>query len=245
MLSRSVSRIYFSALLSAGATLGGWAITATFGGDSAALSFLYFSVPTTVGALVIQIVLFSRSEDRLRALIMFNISAGFGVLWLMMCLVLPIFWAGSIGVIGKSILCLFSFVVFYANVAEGVSKFREQWGQKGERILDRHYKAGQGVIDWNKIIGSLKLSASIYIPGIPAKMDPVVSTSLVISMLAGFTLRKVFPIASIFAWSIPSLIVIATILQIVGIAIGQLSVLSELERKNDKVLRLAFPGKTS
>ena len=173
MLTRSVSRIYLSAFLSAGATLGGWAITATFGGDVAALSFLYFCIPILIGSLIIQVVFFLKSKDQVRTLIMFNISSGFGVLWLMACLVLPIFWVRSIGFVEKIIIFLFSLVIFYANVAEGVCRFREIWKQKGERILERYYKPDLGVIDWGKIIGCLKLSVSIHIPGIPAKMGPV------------------------------------------------------------------------
>jgi len=238
MLTRSVSRIYLSTFLSAGATLGGWAITATFEGDVAALSFLCFCIPILIGSLLIQVALFLKSKDRLRTLIMFNISAGFGVLWLMACLVLPIFWVGTIGIVEKLIICLFSLVIFYANVAEGLHRFREKWKQKGERILERYYKPDRGVIDWNKIVECLKLSVSIHIPGIPPKMDPAVSVLLVASMLVGFALRKVFPTFSIFAWSIPSVVVIATILQMIGIAIGQLSVLQALEKKDDKILRL-------
>lgn len=239
MLIRSIDKIYLSACLSVGATLGGWAITAAFEGDTAAISFVYFSVPVMLATLFVQVALFWACKDRLRLVLIFNISVAFGAFWMMSCLVLPIFWISRIHISVKLGLSLFSLILFYANLAEGIEKFERRWCVIGQRALAQHYKADCGLVAWGEIVASLKLSVSIHVPGIPASLNAVLSTLLVGSMLAGLALRKLFPMFSIFAWSIPALVVIATLLQMVGMAIGQLLVLRELEKKAKQVIRLS------
>lgn len=237
MSKNLISRIYFSAFSSAGATIGGWAITEKFAGDVAAVSFLYLSIPIVVGVLVLQSVLFVNIKDRVCQLVLFNIAAAFGVLWMMSCLVLPLFWMESIGILARGLILCIALILFYLNVIRGLKNFRLRWADIGESLLGRHYMSDRGTIDWEKVVGALKLSVSFHIPGIPQKLEPILSAVLVISMLAGFSLRKVFPTFSIFAWSIPSIICIATILQIVGFALGQFLVLRGLEKKDKKTIR--------
>jgi len=238
MLIKNASSIYLSVFLSVGATLGGWAITGKFAGSIAAESFLYLSVPMVVGLVALQILLFIKSKSQLKYLILFNMSAASGVLWMMSCLVLPIFWIDSVGVSGKVLMVVLSSLLFYFNVVEGINKFRLRWGVVGESLLKKYYKSDRGLIDWNGIIGALKISASFHIPGISQNIQPILSAALVISMLAGFSLRKIFPVFSIFAWSVPSLFFIAMMLQVIGVAIGQISMLKALEKNDGKIIRL-------
>ncbi|WP_292044567.1 hypothetical protein [Massilia sp. UBA6681] len=239
MSRKLLSRIYLSAFLSAGASIGGWAITSRFAGDVAAASFLYLSIPIVIGVLVLQAVLFMNIKDRVCHLVLFNIVSAFGVLWMMFCLVLPLLWMDSIYMSVRIVIFCAALLLFYLNIIKGLRNFRLRWGNIGRALLGKHYKSDRGLIAWEEVIGSLKLSISFHVPGIPQKLEPILSVVLVISMLAGLSLRKIFPTFSIFAWSIPSLICIATILQIVGAALGQYFVLRELEKKDKTTIHFA------
>lgn len=238
MSMKPLSNIFLSAFLSVGATAGGWAITSKLASDAAAISFLYFSIPIVIGVLTLQAVLLTKIKDRACYLLLFNISATFGVLWMMSCLVLPLFWMESIPVSIKTLTIWFSTILFYLNIKRGRWIFRVRWESVGEKLLGDYYKSDRGVINWMGVVSSLKLPLSVYIPGIPKKSEPILTAVLVISMLAGLSFRKIFPEFSVFAWGIPSIVCIATIFQMVGCIIGQLSILRELERKDRKAIRI-------
>lgn len=231
------SSIFLSAFLSIGATAGGWAITSALAGEVAARSFLHLSISIVTGMLGLHTLLFMKIKDRACYLVLFNIFAAFGVLWMMLCLVLPLFWMESIDVSGKILTILFSIVLFYLNVVRGMRTFRARWDSVGERLLGKYYKADRGVVEWVEIVNSLKLPFSIYIPGIPKRLEPILSVVLVISMLAGLSFRKLSPEFSVFAWGIPSIVCIAAILQMIGCILGQLSILRELEKRDGKTIR--------
>lgn len=238
MSNQSLSNIYLSAFLSTAATGGGWAITDKLAGQHAALSFLYISAPIVLGMLVIQVLLFLKSRTQAKFLILLNIASAFGLLWMLLSLVLPIFWIDSIGAGVKIVFATAAIFLFYSNIVFGVKKFDKRWANIGAQLLGKYYKRDSGEIDWGGVVGSLKLSVSFRVPGLPEKINPILSVTLVMSMLAGLSLRTIFPVFSVFAWSIPSVIVIATFLQMTGFTIGQFFILVNLEKKEGVTIRL-------
>lgn len=238
MSIKPLCNLFLSAFLSVGATGAGWAMTSKLAGDDAAVSFLYLSLPIVIGVLALQTALFLKIKNRAQYLLLFNIFAAFGVLWMMSCLVLPLFWMQSISVSIKILTIWFSCVLFYLNVKRGSDIFRERWKSVGESLLGKYYRPDRGVIDWIQVVGSLKLHLSVYIPGIPQKSEPILTAILVTSMLLGLSFRKVFPEFSVFAWGIPSIVCIATILQMTGSVLGQILILRDLEKKGKKIIRL-------
>jgi hypothetical protein len=237
MSNQSLSNIYLSAFLATGATGGGWALTDKLAGHQAAMSFLYLSASVIVGMLFIQGLLFLKSKKQARFLILLNIASVFGLLWMMTCLVLPIFWMASVGIVTKLLFLIISMIICWLNVLKGIRTFSARWTCVGEKLLSRFYKRDRQVIDWCGLVGSLKLTVSIHIPGLSERASPAVSVVLVISMLAGLSLRNISPVFSVFAWGLPSVIVIATFLQMIGFAIGQFLILTRLEKKDGNVIR--------
>lgn len=237
MSNSSLSNIYLSAFLSIAATGGGWAITSKLAGQHAGWSFLYLSAPIVFGMLIVQGVLFFKSRTRAKFLILLNIASAFGVLWMLLCLVLPIFWIESIWIVEKIILFIFAFFLFYSNLALGIKNFNKRWAAVGMQLLSKYYRRDRREIDWSGIVRSLKLSVSLHMPGLPEKINPLLSVILVASMLAGLSLRNVFPVLSVFAWGVPAIIGVATMLQMIGFLIGQLFLLIALERKEGAVIR--------
>lgn len=81
------------------------------------------------------------------------------------------------------------------------------------------------------------MAVSIYIPGVPEKLNSIISVAVVLSMIVGLSLRNAFPLFSLFAWGIPIVIVASLIMQLIGFGIGQLLVLTALEKKDRNIIR--------
>ncbi|RYG98303.1 MAG: hypothetical protein EON58_07535 [Alphaproteobacteria bacterium] len=237
MQNRSLFNAYLSAFLATAATGGGWAITGKLAGHEAALSFLYFSAPVVGGMFVIQILLFMKSRSLVKFGIAFNIATAFGLVWMMSCLVLPIFWIASIGIAAKLSFGSVSLIICYLNVIRGIGIFNIRWKKVGLKLLRQYYWRDRETMDWGGIVSSLKLSASFYVPGVSEKTGPILSVLLVVSMIVGLSLRNVFPVFSVFFWGIPSVLVIATMLQMVGVVVGQYLMFVALEKKEGVFIR--------
>ena len=210
---------------------GGGAITHNLEGFSAALSFVKFGTCMVFALLMAQLIFSLKSQKRAIYLIFFNISFIFGIVVFMSCLILPLFWVSAIGLNVKFSFFLVSAGLWISNVKHGVKIFNHKWENVGGKLLLRYYRERKGEIDWNGIIGSLKMSIAIYIPGIPQVLNPPISILIVISMLAGLSLRNVSPEISLFAWGIPIIIVVSLVTQMVGIGIAQLMKLNALEKE--------------
>lgn len=237
MLKHKASLISLSAFLSAGGAAGGCAITYKLAGYDAALSFFLFGASIVVILLAIQVTLAIKSEWRTAYLVLFNISFILGLVWFMLCLILPMFWIPAIGVSAKCFLSFASLGLCSINVLKGIDVFKSRWAQVGAELLSKFYDRKREIIDWEAIVAKLRMSVSIYIPGIPIKWTPFISVAVVISMLGGLSLRNLFPIFSFFAWGVPMVIVVSLIMQMIGSSIGQFLEVTALEKKDGNVIR--------
>lgn len=85
----------------------------------------------------------------------------------------------------------------------------------------------------------MNLSARLYIPGLPDRWTPVLAVLMLVSMLLGLNLRKAFPIFSVFAWGIPSAIVVSVIVQLIVFRLAQAKKVTEIEKANGRTLHVA------
>lgn len=236
-MSRRASHILLSVFLSASGSAGGYALTYKLAGNDASLSFLCLGASVVAALLGMQIVLAKMSSARATYLVLFNISFSFGLVWFMLCLILPMFWVSAVDPSVKYILLLASIGLCYVNVSKGIELFNLRWAQVGTELLSRYYDRTRSAIEWGSVVGALRVSVSIYIPGVSEKLSSFISVALVMSMLAGLSLRKVFPIFSLFAWGIPLVIVVSLVMQMIGLTIGQLLTLTALEKKAKNIIR--------
>lgn len=237
MLNHKISNISLSLFLSLGGVAGGCAITYKLAGYEAALSFLWFGALVVAALLIGQTILAIKSEGRTTYLVLFNISFILGLVWFMLCLILPMFWVPGIGLTAKWCLSLAALGLCSVNVSRGVMLFRSRWTQVGAELLSRFYDRKRKAIEWQKLVAALRMSVSIYIPGVPDKVNPFISVAIVFSMIAGLTLRNVFPLFSLFAWGIPIVIVVSLVMQMIGFALGQLMEVAALEKKDGNMIR--------
>lgn len=237
MLNHRLSNISLSAFLSAGGTAGGYAITYKLAGYDAAQSFLVFCAFALATLLIVQAILGIKSEARAVYLVLFNICFILGVVWFVLCLILPMFWIPTINISAKLFLSVASVVLCSVNISKGVELFKQRWNRVGVELLSRHYDQKHSVIEWSDLVGGLRMAVSIYIPGVPEKLNSIISVAVVLSMIVGLSLRNAFPLFSLFAWGIPIVIVASLIMQMIGFGIGQLLVLTALEKKDRNIIR--------
>ncbi|NNG25329.1 hypothetical protein [Telluria aromaticivorans] len=235
--NRLLSYVSLSTFMCVGGVAGGGAITHKLAGYNAALSFAKFGACMVLALLLVQLILSLKGQKRAIYLILFNMAFTFGIVVFMSCLILPLFWVPAIESNVKLSLLLVSASLWIVNIKRGIDIFNLRWTDAGGKLLLRYYRKQEREIDWNGILGSLKMSIAIYMPGVPEVLNPLVSILIVISMLAGLSLRSIFPEASLFAWGVPIIIVISLIMQMVGFGIAQFLTLNSLEREAGAQIR--------
>lgn len=226
-----------SLFLASGGTIGGWALTGKLAGEEAALSFLQVGVVAVLTISIAQFLFFSLGKKRLIYCVLFNITFGFGIVWFLMCLLLPVFWVQTIGTTEKSILALFLVMLCSANACKASTQFKSKWREVAEGALARHYNVKDNSMDWPKVLAPMRLTPALYIPGVPERMNPVISIAIIVSMVTGLSLRNSFPIFSLYAWGIPSCLAISLFIQASGLGVAQIITLAELEKKYGKPIR--------
>lgn len=211
--------------------MGGWALTTKLAGEDAGLSFLKVGGVSVLAMFVVQTAFFLMGKKRLVYRILFNIAFSSCIVWFMLCLLLPVLWVQSVGSGWKSALFLFLLMLCFANIGKAGKLFASAWEREGERALPRCYNSKNNTLDWPTIISLMKCPLALYIPGIPERMNPVVSVSIIASMLVGLSLRNTFPTFSLFAWGIPSCLVISLFMQMIGLGVAQIEKVLTLEKR--------------
>jgi hypothetical protein len=237
MSNLSFQHILLSLLFTSSGTVGGWALAGKIGGDEAASSFLQAGISVVLVMSTLQFLLFLLGRKRLIYRVMFNIAFGCGIVWFMLCLLLPMLWVDTPDIIAKIFLFLFLMALCFANSIKAREQFELKWKEEGEAALSRHYNEMDGTVDWPKILGTMRFSVALYIPGISRSLNPVISIIIVVSMLTGLSLRNAFPTFSLFAWGVPSCLVISIFMQLIGLGFAQVRKLCSLEKELGKQLK--------
>lgn len=231
MNSLSYQHIILCFLFASGGTVGGWALTGKLAGEDAAFSFLYIGVATVLVMSAVQFVLYWLGRRRLIYRILFNIAFACGIVWFMLCLLLPVFWIPSVAGTEKSILFSLLIVLSASNIVRAGKQFREKWGADTEHALAKNHNIKNCTIDWPKVVATMRFSLGLYVPGVPEGMSPLISLLMIVSMLVGLSLRNAFPVFSLFAWGIPACLVISIFMQMIGLGIAQVVKLAALEKR--------------
>jgi len=231
MNNLSYRHIVLCFLFASGGTVGGWALTGKLAGEEAALSFIYVGATIVLMISVVQFVLYSLGRKRLLYRLLCNIAFACGIVWFMLCLLLPVFWMPTVSGVEKCVLFSLLISLSGSNIFRAGKQFREKWGAEAEQALVKNYNIKKRTIDWPKVVATLRFSPKLYIPGVPEGVSSFVSFIMIVSMVVGLFLRNYFPGFSLFAWSIPTCLVISIFMQMIGFGIAQIIRLLLLERK--------------
>lgn len=237
MSTLSMQHILLSFLFTLAGTVGGWALTGKLAGDSAASSFFKFGLVTVLILSAAQLVFFLMGKKRLIYRIYFNVAYGCGLVWFMLCLLLPILWVNTIDMGAKVLLFLFLAAICVANGLKAGIQFGKKWKSQCEGVLSKNYNSKDNTIDWPNVLAPIRFSMELYIPGIPKRLNGFISAAIILSLLTGLSLRNVFPTFSLFAWGIPSCLVISMFVQLIGFGVAQIAMLATLEKRFDKTIR--------
>jgi hypothetical protein len=231
MTKLSPEHILLSFFFTSGGTVGGWALTGKLAGDEAAMEFLQMGVVAVFVMVGAQALFFRLGEKRLICRLIFHIFFGFGIVWFMLCLLLPMLWVQSVGLAAKALLFLLLVILCVANLLKAAAQFESRWRAQSEGALARHYNSRNSSIDWPEILLPMKLSMELCIPGVPVALNPFISLVAILAMLAGLSLRNAYPIFSLYAWGIPSCLVISLFMQAIGLGMAQIITVVSLEKK--------------
>lgn len=230
--------IICSATLLIAATAGGWALARKLAGEDAGISFFLISSAVTLVLPAVQYLCWRVEGNRL----LYHVLARIGLIlcfaWFLSSLVLPLLWVDKVSVYAKASLIVFFVSVSAWSMWSGARQFREKWAAQGRKSFSKHYDRVSSSADWNKILRSLQLSIGLVVPDLSEKHNAFISVSALTSMLVGFGLRNVFPIFSIFAWGIPACIMVAYLMYMTGIGVGEILKIHEIEAD---VKRKIFP----
>lgn len=199
-------------------------------GQQSAHEFLALGASFVLSILSLQILLFFMARARLVYLLVFTSVNGLAMVWYMMSFATPIYWLPKVGGNAKLMVFAVSAFLIIGNGFEGLREFKRQW-QKNEPDVMKHFDKRLSVLDWHKVAKSLHLSASIFVPGVSKDIAVLLSLPLFLSMIFGFSFIKVYPVASVFAWGLPFIMMAACFTQFVTMGIAQVFKVIEIEKK--------------
>lgn len=217
-------------------TIGGALIAQKLAEGDAGFSFLWFGCSVASLILILQLATFAPAKQKLYFQLLFFGFFGFSMVWFMLSLFLPIFWVREISTLTKAILFVISFAVMAFNLRLGWHTLNKRWDEIGRQSFQAEFKENTSSGDWNKVIQKMKISHSIYIPGISENLTSVASVILIIFMILGLNLRSSYPVFSAFAWGIPANIIASYFIQVCGYYFAQAVQVRKVEKNRDIVL---------
>jgi hypothetical protein len=228
--------LFLCLLLLCAGNASGWAIARNIAGSDEGAAFFYFGLTFSSIIFLVQALIFARARKRLVFHLIFRAASGLSLLWYMLCLAFPIFWMPVVDIYSKIALAAFSVLLFACNGREGVRTFERRWCEKTPAV-NKYYDLRRKSLDWNKIVNSLHLSVSLYIPGVSPRIIPLLSVFLILSMMLGLNFRRMYPSLSVFAWGIPCIILSSTLIQMMAMNIAQALKVVELEAEMGAKIR--------
>jgi hypothetical protein len=221
--------LFVSLVLLCSGSAVGWAIADKLAGDEASRDFLILSIALASPLYLAQVILFFLSRARLFLQIAFISVFVTSLLLFMLSLASPILWIAEVGKTLKMFIVSFSAVLFAIKAYEGIRGFEEKWVER-KGAITKLYNADRRTLDWERFVVSLKLSFSLFPPRVPVWIERGLTVVLVFSMVVGLSLRKVYPIFSVFAWGVPCIIASSTLVQIMAVNIMQAVKVMQLEK---------------
>lgn len=190
---------------------GGTSLASKMVGLEAAQAVLYYGGGWVCFGSAILVILLIKARRRAIAHQLFiGLGVNVGAASLLLGISAPILWLGvKFPLVGITIL-VFLFLFLIYQIHQAYASFNECWERNHKIVLAASYSAEQSVIDADNLLRQLGVQADLILPTKSEILCVIVKASLVVSMLAGFSLRSLFPQLSVIAWGVPAL-VLATV----------------------------------
>lgn len=239
MTQKQRQLIVLSLALTSVGTLGGWAQIQKVAGPAASVSFLMWGTGIGASIVSLQCVLSILSAKRLFYELLSGVAFGLSLVWFTLCLFLPIFWIGEVGVAVKLVLICASCALLASNLQRAHQHFEHRWHESGEHAFAGSCSWKSAAIDWDSVTKAMALSISLYVPGVPERLNSILSVLVVVSMTASLNVRHLFPTLSMIAWGVSTAILASMVVQLAGLGIAQACKVYEIEARYGRKLRNA------
>lgn len=214
--------------------IGGGAVSRSAGGWSGAffawkLGFGFLILRTIVAAVIWQLgcsniryFFYSRAVLAIDASMIF-VGLGF-----------PVFFIIPIWTVPGFILLAACLLSAGIHTLLGVRYFNSRWKSTGESAIAKSVKGDR--FDADKFTKHLDLSPPLF--DLPNELlGFALKAALIISMLVGLSMRKLFPEFAAFAWGLPALLLLSWTAQAVVVCALQAHAVSRYEKRTGRTLK--------
>lgn len=139
----------------------------------------------------------------------------FGANSMLLAVAMPLFFAFEPTSAVAAALAGYSIAILIYQVLCANRHFAERWAQNQEHALTKALNRQLKQLNTDVFINSLNLEAVLALPGKLSRFGVLILGLMLISMVVGLNLRKLFPQFSAFAYGIPALTFLSVTTQIV------------------------------
>ena len=218
-------------------TVGGSAITWKLADWTSATSFMYRSAIVSTIIFLFQILIYKKARKEIFFERIFVSSLSAILTWFFLSLSLPILWISSVNQELKWVLILTFCVTSVKNIIFGYNLLKRKWKTSGEAEFEIRYNQAENSIIWDKVVGAMKVEHEIVVPGVSRRFSPLLNFCLVGLMLLGLNLKNIFPVFSVIAWGVPTLIVASLFVQISSFNFFQACKIREIETTKKVIIK--------
>lgn len=193
-------------------TTGSWLYSENYGHEVSS-KILKFCLTFVCLAFAIKLYIYRKAKKYLLYQLLFIAILGVDLAWFATCPFLPLFWSDDLNLLHKLFLVYFYLCIIFFNVKFAIKNFESQWRKFGAVAFDNICTGDGAELRWKEVSKSMKLTASIFVPGLPKKAHKIMIAISFILMLTGYVLRTRNPDLSMMALSIPCTMCAACCLQ--------------------------------
>jgi hypothetical protein len=217
--------------------LAGWLVTAKAVGPLASNQFLHFGIYFASSILLFKLAIYVKARQLLLFQIIFIGGFGLDLAWLFSCFFLPLMWVPSIDIVWKFGIMAVHTMICAGNVQIAIRLFNVKWkGISLSRFKNKN-SYSRGAREWKILVKPMKISATVYLPGIPLRYSDLISLLCLILMIVGSGFRAVSPIFSMLFLALPFSICAGCCLQMSAYHFSEAVRLAMFEKKNKVVYK--------
>lgn len=218
------------------AVLAGWLFVEKLINKKSGMEFVSVGLIVSGSLFIMQFGIFNKAKKLLFYQLLFMAVFGLDLAWFLTCFFLPLLWLPSASFALKLIMiCVFIFVCI-SNILLATRTLEKKWEKAGIMAFEEKYREDKKSIMWGEVFDSMKISSTIYIPGVSRKHDQILSFVLFVFLIGGVILRSINPVYSMVALGIPLSVCAACCLQMSAYRVAEARKVRMLElSKNIKI----------
>lgn len=226
------SLLLSSALLGMGVLIG-WLILSKLIEHRASLQFIRFAFYCSGLIFLIKLLIYKKAKELLLFQIIFIGVLGVDLAWFFTCFFLPLIWLPSVDIVCKIFVLAVYAMICVGNVRLAIRIFNDKWKSLAFSNSGEKFSFSGHPEEWISSVKSMKISATIFLPGIPVRYSNLISIAFLIFLIIGFVLRGISPTFSMLFLVFPFSICAGCCLQMSAYHFSEAVRLAMFEKKNN------------